>query len=388
MKSTDNHAFIQALQTAWRKEQASQRIYRDLSEKEPNPARKNVLLKLAKAEEEHSRLWTQRLTELGAAPGTYRETLREAAWRWILVQTGTDNALKQIEKAEDSHTDDYADLIKLAPTEDDVNRLRGVQAEEVQHGNAARMATSVVSPLGPQGRLDIIFKREFWHKRGGGWIGQAIYGANDGLGAVFGIVSGVAGATAGGSAVLVAGLAGMIASALSMGSGAYLASKSEREIYEAELKRERREMNDHPDEEREELELFYQLKGVPEDTAHEMAGHIFENREEALRALASEELGLSSASFPNPWVEALSATISTALGAFIPIIPFFFTSGYPAVIASFVISTLAHFLVGAAKTIVTGLNPWRSGLEMTLIGLAEAGITYALGLFFGAQVGL
>ena len=194
--------------------------------------------------------------------------------------------------------------------------------------------------------------------------------------------------TAGGSAVLVAGLAGMIASALSMGSGAYLASKSEREIYEAELKRERREMNDHPDEEREELELFYQLKGVPEETAHEMAGHIFENREEALRALASEELGLSSASFPNPWVEALSATLSTALGAFIPIIPFFFTSGYPAVIASFVISTLAHFLVGAAKTIVTGLNPWRSGLEMTLIGLAEACLTYALGLFFGARAGL
>lgn len=388
MNPPDPKEFIQALHTAWRNEQASQRIYHGLADKETNPARKKVLLKLAKAEETHAEMWVQRLTELGAAPGVYRESLRDAVWRWILVQTGTDNALKQIEKAEDDHSDEYAALLKLALSEADTTRLRAVQAEEMQHSNAARMATGVVEPSGPQARLDAIFKREFWHKRGGGWIGQAIYGANDGLGAVFGIVSGVAGATAGGSAVLIAGLAGMLASALSMGSGAYLASKSQREIYEAELRRERREMHDHPEEEREELELFYQLKGVPEETARELAGHLFENQEEALRTLANEELGLSSTSFPNPWIEALSATLSTAAGAFIPIIPFFFTSGYPAVIASFVISTLAHFLVGASKTIVTGLNPWRSGSEMMLIGLTEAVITYGLGLFLGGHVSL
>ncbi len=91
--------------------------------------------------------------------------------------------------------------------------------------------------------------------------------------------------------------------------------------------------------------------------------------------------------FPNPWAEAISATISTAFGAFIPIMPFFFMHGFPAIVASFAISTLAHFSIGAAKTIVTGLSPFKSGLEMTFIGLGEALITYGLGLLFGPMVG-
>ena len=234
--------------------------------------------------------------------------------------------------------------------------------------------------------LDIILHRESWHRRGGGWIGQAIYGANDGLGAVFGIVSGVAGATAGGPAVLVAGLAGLIASALSMGSGAYLASKTEREVQEAEMRREKRELRENPEEEEQELALFYQLKGVPEDEARVLASRLIAQPESALKTLGSEELGLSEQTFPNPWLEALSATISTALGAFIPIIPFFFTEGYRAIIASFVISTIAHFAIGASKTVVTGLSAWRSGLEMTVVGLGEALITYGLGLLFGPLV--
>src|SRR5207245_9280742 len=98
------------------------------------------------------------------------------------------------------------------------------------------------------------------------WIGDAIYGANDGLGAIFGIVSGVSGATLGDSrVVLLAGVAGMIASALSMGSGAYLAAKSEREIYEAELHREREALRANPEETKEELAIFYRLKGVAEE---------------------------------------------------------------------------------------------------------------------------
>src|SRR5258705_4388041 len=111
--------------------------------------------------------------------------------------------------------------------------------------------TSPPASMGHQAMLDTILHCESWHRRGGGWIGQAIYGANDGLGAVFGIVSGVAGATAGGEAVLVAGLAGMLASALSMGSGAYLATKADREVQEAEIARERRELERDPEEEKE-----------------------------------------------------------------------------------------------------------------------------------------
>lgn len=125
---------------------------------------------------------------------------------------------------------------------------------------------------------------------------------------------------------------------------------------------------------------------MPENEAQTLAARLIAQPESALKTLGSEELGISEQSYPNPWLAALSATLSTASGAFIPIVPFFFTSGYPAIIASFVISTLAHFLIGAAKTVVTGLSPWRSGAEMTIVGLGEALITYVLGLLFGSVV--
>jgi len=156
---------------------------------------------------------------------------------------------------------------------------------------------------------------------------------------------------------------------------------------QAEFRREKRELEVHPEEEEQELALFYQLKGVPEDESKTLAKRLIAQPEAALKTLGSEELGLSEQSFPNPWISAISATLSTAAGAFIPIIPFFFTHGYTAIIASFVISTLAHFVIGAAKTVVTGLSPWKSGTEMTLIGLGEALITYLLGLAFGSIVG-
>jgi VIT1/CCC1 family predicted Fe2+/Mn2+ transporter len=354
-------------------------------------------MKLSDTEGTHSDRWERQLQALGASAPEYRDTLWDKVWRWVLVQSGTENALARIESAEDEDTEIYTDMLELAPSEADRQEIALVLHDEQVHQAAtAQIAsdhTSSNTPppprtaTSPQGRLDFILGRERWHKRGGGWIGQAIYGANDGLGSVFGIVSGVAGATAGGPSVLIAGLAGMMASALSMGSGAYLASKAQREVYQAEIARERRELQEHPEEEAEELSLFYQLKGVPEHEAVALANRLISAPQEALKTLASEELGLSEQTFPNPWTEALSATLSTAFGAFIPIVPFFFAHGYPAVIASFTISTVAHFAIGAAKTVVTGLSPWRSGTEMMLVGLGEALVTYLLGVAFGHFLG-
>jgi VIT1/CCC1 family predicted Fe2+/Mn2+ transporter/rubrerythrin len=385
-ENADKARFIKGLQKAWLKEQASQRIYLALSRNETNEVRRKVLLSLAETEQRHSQRWAARLRELGAEIPPDNDLISQRIWRWILVQSGTDNALNRIESNEDDDTKMYAMLANTAPDVEDRISLQNVMHdEEVHSGAMQRVASS--SPAGPQATLDAILHRESWHRRGGGWIGQAIYGANDGLGSVFGIVSGVAGATAGGPAVLLAGLAGMIASALSMGSGAYLATKADREVQEAEIRREAQELQRHPEEEQEELALFYQLKGVPEEEANTLASRLIAQPDSALKTLASEELGLSEQSYSNPWMAALSASLSTAVGAFIPIIPFFITHGYPAIIASFVISTLAHFLIGAAKTVVTGLSPWRSGAEMTIIGLGEALITYGLGLIFGPLAG-
>lgn len=333
---------------------------------------------LAETEKRHAERWAARLHELGTELPPDRDSLPERIWRWVLVQSGTDNALKRIEANEVDDTEMYTSLAELAPTEADRSAILAVRHDEEVHSGGMKKKRSAPSSSldSPQAMLDTILHRESWHKSGGGWIGQAIYGANDGLGSVFGIVSGVAGATAGGPAVLVAGLVGMLASALSMGSGAYLATKTEREMQEAEIRRERQELEHHPEEEEEELALFYQLKGVPADEAKTLAAHLIAQPESALRTLGIEELGITAQSYPNPWPAALSASLSTAFGAFIPIVPFFFTGGYPAIIASFIISTLAHFLIGAAKTVVTGLSPWRSGAEMTIVGLGEALITY------------
>ncbi|MGZ4274658.1 MAG: VIT1/CCC1 transporter family protein [Solirubrobacteraceae bacterium] len=219
--------------------------------------------------------------------------------------------------------------------------------------------------VGVQARLDKILGREKWHRSGPSWISGAIYGANDGLAAVFGIVAGVAGATSGSSAVLTAGLAGAIASALSMATGAFLAERSEAEVAAATLERERQEITAHPEEEKEELSLFYQLKGVDEATADLLAEQLSKNPDAMLQALAAEELGITGTGGSDPVQAAIAAGISTGLGAIIPVIPFMITTGTPAIIAAAIVSLVAHFLVGAAKSLVTLRSWWAAGLEMT-----------------------
>jgi VIT1/CCC1 family predicted Fe2+/Mn2+ transporter/rubrerythrin len=370
---------ITFLQESWRREKESERVYAELAAREHDPGRKSVLERLAETEGRHAARWEEKLTELGAPLPELRRGHRQKLRDWLNRQAGTDATLRRMEAEEDRVTARYEAQARALDDETATTLLHQMKREEESHSYIIRQ---MVKPAGPQSRLDILLHRESWHKRGGGWLGQAIYGANDGLGAVFGIVSGVAGYTGGSSAVLIAGLAGMLASALSMGSGAYLATKSQREVYEAELKREKSEIEADPEEEREELSLFYQLKGFNEEEAELLAKRLSERPEQFLRTLAHEELGLSEETFPNPALEALSASISTGLGAFIPIIPFFFLSGYLAILVAAGISLAAHFAVGAAKTLVTGRSWLYSGTEMTVVGAVEAVITFGLGLLF------
>jgi VIT1/CCC1 family predicted Fe2+/Mn2+ transporter len=114
-----------------------------------------------------------------------------------------------------------------------------------------------------------------------------------------------------------------------------------------------------------------------------MAEKISQNPDQMVQMMAQQELGLSEQHFPNPWKSSFSAAASTAIGAFIPIIPFFFMQGFAAVIAAFIVSIVAHFIVGALKSLITSRSWWASGLEMTLVGILEAGVTYSLGLAFG-----
>ena len=239
----------------------------------------------------------------------------------------------------------------------------------------------VAAPRPAQARLDRILGREKWHQTRRRLDLGAIYGANDGLAAVFGIVAGVSGATGGSSFVLTAGLAGAIASALSMATGAFLAERSEAEVARANVERERQEIAEHPEEEKEELSLFYQLKGIDRgDRRRAGRADSPQHPEAMLQALAAEEFGAGERSRrPAPRRRSRPAS-RTGLGAIVPVIPFMFTTGTVAIVAAAVISLVAHFLVGAAKSLVTLRTWWSAGLEMTLAGVIVGGATYAVGL--------
>ena len=373
---------LATVEKMWRREVEASATYKHLAHRERDPKRRDILLRLAEQEDKHAARWSERIAAAtGHAPDP-EEVKRGLSWFQRISDPNV--VLHRLEQEENKAEAEYDQL--MARLSDPLDRRIAEEAmlEERDHAVVLRTLAGGKIPT-PRSTLDTILGRERWHVRGTGWIGDAIYGVNDGLGAVFGIVSGMAGYTGGSEVVLAAGLAGTLASALSMGAGAYLSSKSQREVYESEVAREKAEIDEDPHEEMLELELFYQLKGFSAEESRSMAERLQKEPKQFLRTLVHEELGLNEETFPNPWRSTVSASVSTAVGGFIPIIPFFFTVGMPAVIASFIISTAAHFVVGASKALVTTRPWWATGLEMTAVGILEAAITYGLGLAFAGH---
>jgi VIT1/CCC1 family predicted Fe2+/Mn2+ transporter/rubrerythrin len=385
---------VDRLLQAWRGEVEAGAVYELIARRERDPRRAEILRRMAEAEAGHRQRIEQRLRELGAevpdANGVQLPLWTRAQARVAPI----DRLLAAREAAED---DEVSDLYGRPTGDEETDHLlRDIRKDERSHSRtvsdlrAGRPSTQPASPAGtseppplqppgPQQRLDRILRREKWHRTSGSWISGAIYGANDGLAAVFGIVSGVSGATGGSSFVLTAGLAGAVASALSMATGAFLAERSEAEVAEANLARERQEIAEHPEEEKEELSLFYQLKGIDRATADQLAETLAKDPEAMLKVLAVEELGGVNAG-GDPVQAAAAAGISTGLGAIVPVIPFFFDTGTGAIVAAAAISLVAHFLVGAAKSLVTLRSWWGAGLEMTAAGVIVGGATYVVGL--------
>jgi vacuolar iron transporter family protein len=373
---------LATVEKMWRREVEAAATYKHLAQRERDPKRRDILMRLAEQEDKHAARWSERIADAtGRAPDP-EEVKRGLSWFQRISDPNV--VLHRLEQEENKAEAEYDHLMARLSDPTDRRIAEEAMLEERDHAVVLRTLAGGKIPT-PRSTLDTILGRERWHVRGTGWIGDAIYGINDGLGAVFGIVSGMAGYTGGSEVVLAAGLAGTLASALSMGAGAYLSSKSQREVYESEVAREKAEIEEDPHEEMLELELFYQLKGFSAEESRTMAERLQKEPKQFLRTLVHEELGLNEETFPNPWRSTVSASVSTAVGGFIPIIPFFFTVGMPAVIASFIISTAAHFVVGASKALVTTRPWWATGLEMTAVGVIEAGITYGLGVAFAAH---
>lgn len=357
-------------------------MYSLLAEREPDSHRAEIIRAIAEAEGSHRQRIEKRLQELGQPipdPGSVQLSL----WQRLQARVAPiETVIARMEAAEEEEITDRYRRTTGDPETDQV--LESIRVEEQGHSKSLesmQVAHRGETPqsLGPQSRLDRILHRETWHRTGAGWISGAIYGANDGLAAVFGIVAGVSGATGGSSFVLTAGLFGAIASGLSMATGAFLAERSEEEVAAANLQRERQEVIDNPDEEREEVSLFYQLKGIDKESADRLAAQLAQNPDALLKVHAPEELGSTEAT-GKPVQSAIAAGVSTFIGAMVPVMPFFWLHGTTGVITAAIVSLIAHFLVGASKSLFTLRAWWSAGLEMTLAGVIVGGITYGIGL--------
>jgi VIT1/CCC1 family predicted Fe2+/Mn2+ transporter/rubrerythrin len=381
VEQTSTRDAVDRLLQAWRGEVQARALYTILAERVNDPRRAEVIRAIADAEGSHRQRIEQRLLELGQPipdPGSVKLSLSQRLQARVAPVEMVISRMESAEQTEindrykrstgDVQTDAVLQSIRL----DEQEHSRSLESMQVAH-HAGEPATSV------QGRLNRILGRETWHRTGTGWISGAIYGANDGLAAVFGIVAGVSGATGGSGFVLTAGLFGAIASSLSMATGAFLAERSEGEVAAANVARERQEVIDNPDEEKEEVSLFYQLKGIDKTTADQLAEQLAHDPDALMKVHAPEELGGIDAS-SQPTQAAVAAGVSTFIGAMVPVIPFFWMRGTTAVITAALVSLVAHFLVGAAKSLFTLRTWWSAGLEMTLAGVIVGGITYAIGL--------
>jgi VIT1/CCC1 family predicted Fe2+/Mn2+ transporter len=222
---------------------------------------------------------------------------------------------------------------------------------------------------------------------GGNALRAAVLGGNDGLVSNFSLVMGIAGASSGQKEVLLAGMAGLLAGALSMALGEWISVKSSQELYENQMQLEMDELETNPEGEEKELALIYMSKGIPEEQARKMASDIMQNKDHAHQVLIKEELGINAEDLKGSAMEAaISSFILFAMGAILPVIPFFFIGGYKAIILSSILSGMGLFIIGAAITLFTGKSVWYSGFRQVLFGLIAAAITFGIGKIIGVSI--
>ncbi|HEX6966334.1 MAG TPA: VIT1/CCC1 transporter family protein [Gemmatimonadaceae bacterium] len=360
----DLHTF----QHHWQDEADAAFLYRVLAEAEPDPKTKNLYERLAAVEDRHVEIWGRLLAEHGAPPPTFRPSARARTLAFLGRTFGPKFLLPTLLAEEGREVRGYLAMHRETPKGGAGRHEALVLAKE-----SAEHASTLgeLSGRGP----------EPWHRtESGGFLRNVVYGFNDGLTANFGLVAGVLGASAAvqHQQVIVAGVAGLIADALSMGSSGYLAGKSEQEVYAHEISMERTEIELMPEVERDELALIYEAKGMHPDAANALATEVMADPKRMLDEQVQEELGIGEQQ-TSPFREGWITGTATAVGALIPVAPFFFLHGSAAVIVAFVIAMLSHFLVGAARSVFTGRGAFRSGLDMFVVGLGVAVAGYFVG---------
>jgi vacuolar iron transporter family protein len=343
-------------------------LYRQLAHAEPDAGRADLYLKLADVEDRHVEMWRRLLAENGHAVGVPDPSRAARLRAWLARRLGGSVLLPMLLAEEGREVKGYLRLYESTPDGPVAPTALRLAQESKEHAQTLARMTGA--------------KGEPWHKTGaGGFLRNVVYGFNDGLTANFGLVAGMIGAQGGlviAGHVVVAGIAGAMADALSMGASGYLAAKSEREVFEHEIAMEREEIRLMPELEREELSLIYQAKGIPTAQAESLSAQVMSDPERALGEKVREELKIGEAS-STPMREAWVTGTATALGAFIPVAPLLLSTGRWAVWSSFALAMVSHFAVGAARSVFTGRGVMRSGMDMFLVGLGVAAVGYVLG---------
>lgn len=372
-------------------------VYEALAGVAPDAGLKHRLRSLAATERRHADAWAA-LLDPGAKPANHSRQLTARFLAMLARVAGIGPALALAGAAEGQVLRSYLNQVSTVADERAQGVLRKVLPEELDHQSAEDVTGE--SPEEKQHPsvqaatydAEAAHEPEEWHGGGIESIRNVIYGVNDGLTATLGVLAGVGGASVNPRVVLIGGLSAMVASGVSMAGGAYLSSKSQREVYEGQLAREAAEIEAMPELERAELVKIYRSKGLTPAEAETIVGRITSDKKVWLETQAREELGLDVAQFENPTREALVAGISTLIGGVIPVLGYLLgrllvgadANGLGALVIAFLVSAVLLFGIGSARSLVTGKGAVKSGLEMLAVGSAVAALTYGVGLLFRA----
>ena len=352
-------------------------LYQMLAKTERDPHLAELYRKIAGIEQRHSGVWEDYLRRAGETPPPYTPNWRIRTLGWLARRFGTGAVLPIVSSMEK----DAMNVYDHQPEARDV----GMPADERSH---ARVFTYLQTTAGGGVAGPLLARFEGRHRNAGGnQLRAAVLGASDGLTSNLSLVMGVAGFSLAGSTVLVSGLAGLLAGALSMAIGEWLSVQSARELYSHQIAIEKQELETAPEEEKEELTLIYESKGIDQQTAKMMAENLMAQKGSALDTLSREELGINPEELGgSAWTAAITSFFLFAIGAIFPVFPFFFVSGLVAVGISLLLSALGLFAIGAGITLTSGTPLLKSGSRQVLLGFTAAAITFGLGKLVGGAI--
>lgn len=374
-------ANIEQYRSNYAEEMASASIYETLAAREQDARLAEVFRRIAATEQQHAAHWSEKIVAAGGQAPAFHPTWRQRTMKWVAGRFGAAMVLPTMQAMENAGSTGYTQqsATEGAPT-------KAMANQERSHSRLLTQISKTAMRGGMEGSA--LATLEGRHRStGGNALRAAVLGANDGLVSNLSLVMGVAGAITDSRTVLITGLAGLLAGAISMALGEWLSVQSSRELYGHQIAIESGEIADAPEEEAEELALIYEARGLPREQAVSLANGILANPESALDTLAREELGVDPQELGgSAWEAALTSFLLFALGAILPVSPFFFLTGLAAVAASIALSMVGLFALGAVITLFTGRSVGFSGMRMVLFGLAAAAITYGVGRLIGVSL--